>query len=333
MKGTVEVQRFHAPSLEGNPLGSSPDRPLVVYLPPGYSRSEERHGVVYFLHGFNGSGLGWLNVTPFTPNVPERLDALIAAGKVPAAIGVFVDGFTELGGTQWENSEAIGNYRDYVVRDVVAHVDARLRTRPRAESRALVGKSSGGYGALLIGGLNPDVFAHIASHAGDAYFEYCYLPDFPKAALQLLKGGGVAPWYHEFLRRGRETKHKTDDHTVINVLAMAATYSPKAGEPLGLELPFELQTATLRDEVWSRWLPRDPVRFVPQRIDGYRKLQSLFLDCGTRDEFNIRWGTRMIANALRKGGVQVVHEEFEDGHMGINYRYERSLGYLIPRLG
>jgi S-formylglutathione hydrolase FrmB len=332
MKGTVEIQQLHARSLEGNALGSPATRPLIVYLPPGYAKSEQRYPVVYFLHGFNGSGLGWLNVTPFAPTVPERLDSLIASGKVAEVIGVFIDGFTELGGTQWENSEAIGNYRDYVVSDVVAHVDSTLRSRPRAASRALVGKSSGGYGAMLIGGLHADVFAHIASHAGDAYFEYCYLPDFPKAAMQLLKGGGVAPWYNEFLRRGRETKHKSDDHAVINVLAMAATYSPKAAEPLGLELPFELQTAGLREEVWARWLEHDPVRYVPKRIDHYKKLQSIFLDCGTRDEFNIRWGTRMVAAALRKGGIPALHEEFEDGHMGINYRYERSLGYLIPRL-
>ena len=117
-----------------------------------------------------------------------------------------------------------------------------------------------------------------------------------------------------------------------NILAMAATYSPRAGEPLGLELPFELQTAAVREEVWRKWLARDPVRFVPQRIEEYRKLKSVFIDCGTRDEFNLRWGARMVAAALRKGAVNVVHEEFEDGHMGINYRYERSLSWLIPRL-
>lgn len=332
MEGAVETRRIHAASLAGNPLGSPADRPLIVYLPPGYARSNERYPVVVFLHGFNGSGPGWLNVTPFAPNVPERVDALIASGRVPPAIGIFPDGFTELGGTQWENSEGVGRYRDYIARDVVAWADRELRTRASPESRALVGKSSGGYGALAIGGQHPDVFGHVGSHSGDAYFEYCYLPEFPKAAHALLKGGGVAPWYHDFIRRGRESKHKSEDHATINVLAMAASYSPKAGEPLGLELPFELQTAALREAVWERWLRQDPVRFIPERIEGYRKLKSIFLDCGTRDEFNIRWGTRMVAAALKRGAVAHVHEEFEDGHMGINYRYERSLSYLVPRL-
>ena len=56
---------------------------------------------------------------------------------------------------------------------------------PRAAARAVVGKSSGGYGALVMGAHHPDVFGHVASHAGDAGFEYCYLPDFPRAAAAL----------------------------------------------------------------------------------------------------------------------------------------------------
>ena len=58
----------------------------------------------------------------------------------------------------------------------------------------------------------------------------------------------------------------------------------------------------------------------------------MFIDCGTRDEFHLRWGARMVAASLRQGGVEVVHEEFDDGHRDVNYRYERSLSYLLPRL-
>ena len=143
----------------------------------------------------------------------------------------------------------------------------------------------------------------------------------------------MSPWYHDFLRRGRESRHKPDDHVVINVLAMAASYSPKEGEPLGLDLPFELHTAELREEVWKRWLAHDPVRFVPQRLDAYRKLSSIYLDCGTRDEFNLRWGARMLSQQLKRAKIDHAHEEFEDGHMGINYRYDRSLVHLLPRMG
>jgi S-formylglutathione hydrolase FrmB len=332
VKGTVQIEAVAAPSLQGNPLGDPAERQLPIYLPPGYEDGRERYPTVYFLHGFSGSGLGWISPSAFTASVPERIDALIQQGTVPPFIAVFVDGWTRFGGSQYVNSEAVGRYRDYVARDVVGWADLALRTIPKRESRAVVGKSSGGYGAYVMAAEESAVFAHVGAHAGDAYFEYCYLPDFPKAANVLVKAGGAQPWFEEFLTRARATRMRSEDHPVINTVAMAAAYSPAPGKPLGLELPFELETGRLREDVFARWLEKDPVRFIPKKMDAVRALQSFFIDCGTRDEFHLRWGARMVAQALKAAGVPCLHEEFEDGHMGINYRYDRSLGYLVPRM-
>jgi S-formylglutathione hydrolase FrmB len=332
MKGVLETQEMHSPSLESNPLGDPARRPLLVYLPPGYAEGNRRYPVVYFLHAFSNSGRSWTNFSAFSVSVPERLDALVAAGTIPPVIGVFPDGWTSMGGSQWVNSDAIGRYRDFAARDVVGFVDRTYRTLPRPASRAVVGHSSGGYGALVMGRYHPEIFSHLSAQSPDAYFEYCYLPELPKAAAVLLKAGGVEAWYQDFTRRSRETKARGEDFTVINVLAMAAAYSPKKGEPLNLELPFEPQTGRLRLEVWNRWLVHDPVRFAPKFLDSFRKLKTVFIDCGTRDEFNLRWGARMLAEDLKVGGVEVLHEEFEDGHTGVNYRFERSLAVLGPRL-
>lgn len=332
MKGTVRIEQVHSPSLVGNPLGDPPRREMPVYLPPGYEGGADRFAAVYFLHGFTGSGRSWMNASGFSPNVIERLDELVSQQLIPPVIGVFVDGWTSLGGSQWINSEAIGRYREYVCKDVVAYVDRALRTVPLAAARAIVGKSSGAYGALAIASRHPDVFGQVAAHSADAYFEYCYLPEFPKAAGPLLKAGGVEPWFREFLKRSRETRARSEDLPVINIIAMSAAYSPKKGEPLGLELPFDLQTARIRPEVWGRWLVNDPVRFIPKALPAFSKLKSVFIDCGTRDEFHLRWGSRMMVEELRAGGIEAVHEEFEDGHMGINYRYDHSLLYLAPKL-
>ena len=331
MRGRLEWAELQSPALAGNPLGDPHRRPLLLYLPPGHGAGAERFPAVYFLHGFSGSARSWANVSPFQPSVPERLDELIADGAVPPLVGVFVDGFTALGGSQWVNSAAIGRYRDYVARDVVAFVDDHCRTVATAGARAVVGKSSGGYGALVMGAHHPEVFGHVASHAGDAAFEYCYLPDFPRAAAAL-QGTDPAAWLEDLRRRARETRLSDADHPTLNVLAMAAAYSPRPGAPLGLELPFDPGTGRLREAVWARWLAHDPVRFVPGALDAFRRLRSVFLDCGTRDEFNLRWGARMVVEALRAGGVAVEHEEFDDGHRGIDYRYVRSLGWLGRRL-
>jgi S-formylglutathione hydrolase FrmB len=332
MKGVLETRELQAPALENNPLGDPARRRVTVYLPPGYGEGDKRYPVVYFLHAYGNSGATWTNVSAFSLSVPERLDHLIASGAVPPAIGVFPDGWTSLGGSQWMNSDAIGRYRDFLAKDVVGFVDRTWRTLPKALSRAVVGHSSGGYGALVMGRYHPELFAHLSAQSADSYFEYCYLPDLPKAASALLKAGGVDAWFQDFTRRSRETKVRGDDFPVINTLAMAAAYSPKKGEPLNLELPFDPNTGRMRLDVWNRWLVHDPVRFVPKFVDAFRKLKTVFIDCGTRDEHGLRWGTRMVAEELKATGVELCHEEFEDGHSGVSYRFERSLGFLLPRL-
>jgi S-formylglutathione hydrolase FrmB len=329
VKGTVVEVEIDSAALAGNPLGDPARRTALVYLPPGGAAGLP---AIYFLHGFTGSARGWQNVSVFAPTVPERLDALVAAGEIPPIVGVFPDGMTAVGGTQWTDAPAVGRYQSYVADDVVREVEARLGTIPRREARAALGKSSGGYGALCLGRDRGETFAVVGAHAPDSFFEYCYIPDLPKAAGALAGARDAAAWLEDATRRARETKLGGGDHAPLNVVGMAAHYSPRPGAPLGLELPFELPSGRIREDVWARWLAHDPVRFVPAAAEAYRRLAGVYLDCGTRDEFNLRWGVRMVAAALRDAGVTVEHQEFEDGHMGTSYRYEQSLRWIVPRL-
>ncbi len=328
MQGTLLELEIDSKALARNPLGDSSRRPLLVYAPPGGGAGLP---TVTFLHGFTGSARGWTNVSLFSPTVPERLDALVASGAIPAVVGIFPDGSTGVGGTQWIDAPAVGRYQTYVAEEVLPLVEARLGTLARPEARAVVGKSSGGYGALAMA-RDRATFAHLGCHAGDAYFEYCYLADLPRAAAALLGAPDPAAWLDGVKRRARETKLAGADHPALNVIAMAAHYSPNPGAPLGLDLPFDPVTARIREEVWARWLANDPIRFVPARADAFRRLRSAFVDCGTRDEYQLRWGARMVVAALRECGVAVEHQEFEDGHMGTSYRYDASLRWLVPRL-
>jgi S-formylglutathione hydrolase FrmB len=329
VKGQLVELELDAPALAGNPLGDPARRTALAWVPPGGSAGLPS---VTFLHGFGGTARGWTQASLFAPTVPERIDALVAAGELPPFVALFPDGATALGGTQWTNAPAVGRYQDYVADDLRAAAEARLGVLARREARAIVGKSSGGYGALCMARDRADVYALAGSHAGDCCFEYCYLPDLPKAAGTLLAAPDPAVWLEGAKRKARETKLGQADFTALNVVAMAAHYSPRAGAPLGLDLPFELPTGRLREDVWARWLTHDPVRFVPASADAFRKLAGVFLDCGTRDEFNLRWGTRMVAEALRAIGVAVEHQEFDDGHSGTGYRYDASLRWIVPRL-
>ncbi len=333
MKGQLLRVAVPAPALSGNPLNDPLERTTPVYLPPGYDeRGTARYPVVYFLHGSMGDALGWTHGSPFQLNVPDRVDALISEQKVPPLIAVFVDGFTSLGGTQWIDSAATGRYGEYLCKDVVDFVDQRFGTVATAAGRALVGKSSGGYGVLATVRDRPDRFGHVACHSGDAYFEYAYLPEFPKAVGPLTKAGGVEPWYADFRARAKATKMRGDDFAVINLLGLCSCYSPNLAAPLFVDLPFELRTGRLREDVWQRWLAQDPVRFLPGCLPRFKQLSSVFVDCGSRDEFFLQYGARMVGDLLKQGGVGVTYEEFDDGHRGTGYRYERSLLHFGPKL-
>jgi S-formylglutathione hydrolase FrmB len=329
MNGTLVELEVESAALDANPLGDPARRTVLLWVPPGGGAGRPS---VTFLHGFGGTARGWTHPSLFAPTVPERIDALVSAGEIPPFVAVFPDGATALGGTQWTNAPAVGRYQDYVAEDVRAAVEARVGTVARREARAVLGKSSGGYGALCMARDRSDVYALAGAHAADACFEYCYLPDLPKAAAALLGAPDPAAWLEGAKRRAREAKLSQSDFTALNVVAMAAHYSPRPGAPLGLELPFELPSGRPREEVWARWLAHDPVRFLPRAAQALRRLAGVFLDCGTRDEFNLRWGTRMVAETLRAAGVTVEHQEFEDGHSGTGYRYDASLRWIVPRL-
>src|SRR5947209_10377321 len=127
----------------------------------------------------------WLRRAPFEPTFPERLDALFSSGECPDAVVVMVDAWTSRGGSQFLNSASTGRYLDYLCEEVVPFVDAHYPTVADRDHRALAGKSSGGYGAMVVPMLRPDVFGALASHAGDALFECSYQRAFPEIARAL----------------------------------------------------------------------------------------------------------------------------------------------------
>mgnify|MGYP006192275209 CR=1 FL=1 len=53
------------------------------------------------------------------------------------------------------------------------------------EHRGCFGKSSGGYGAIIHGMKYPETWGAIADHSGDAYFDFCYMTDWPRTLNEL----------------------------------------------------------------------------------------------------------------------------------------------------
>ncbi|NQX90125.1 MAG: enterochelin esterase, partial [Halioglobus sp.] len=178
--GELLELEHHSRILQNNPLGDPHVRKLHVWLPPHYSkRRNQRFPVLYDLVGYTGSGLAHTSWKNFSENVPERAARLIHERRMGPAIIVFPDCFTALGGNQYINSSALGQYADYLTKEIVPFVDGELRTLANRESRGCFGKSSGGYGAIIHGMKYAKYWGAIANHSGDAYFDAIYRGDWP----------------------------------------------------------------------------------------------------------------------------------------------------------
>jgi len=328
--GRVETHKFESEVLRDNPLGDPHVRRVPVYLPPSYDASgSRRYPVIFVLTGFTGRGRMLLNDNPWSPSLDDRMDALVAGGA-PEAILVMPDCFTRFGGSQYVDSTATGRYETHVVSELVPWVDRTYRTLAARDHRGVAGKSSGGFGAIHLGMLHPDVFGAIACHSGDMLFEYCYKTDFPKACSVLQAAGGVRKFLEAFEAKLQKSK---DDFLTLNIVAMAACYSPDAKEEMGVGLPFDLATGLPRPDVWERWLEYDPLTIVPACLDALRDMRLLWIDCGTRDEYHLHHGARAFSTELRRARIAHVHEEFDDGHMNVQYRYDVSLPKIAAAIG
>jgi hypothetical protein len=333
LAGRIEEHVVSSELLRGNPLGDPHERPLWVYLPPGYDDEPQHHyPVVYVIQGFTGNVAMWANRSPGRQPFPENADALFARGAAPPAIVVYVDAWTRYGGSQFVDSPGTGRYHSYLCDEIVPWVDARYRTLPQPASRAIMGKSSGGFGAMITPMLRPDLFGALATHAGDALYEYCYIPGFATAIRQLRRyDGDIWRWWDDFTSRVAFTRE--EDMSLVGLLGVAACFS---AHPDGsVDLPFDPATGVIRPAVWQRWLDWDPVRMVPAYAEPLRGLRAIWVDAGTRDEFHLDLGAQAFRAALADIGVadEVVHFElFEAGHGGIDYRYPLSLAWLCRQM-
>src|SRR3984885_13485036 len=227
LAGMLDRMTVHSEVLEENPLGDPARRPLYVYRSPGaIAPGRERFPTVYVLQGYSGQVDMWVGRSAFEPTSVERLDDMFAAGECPDAIVVFVDAWTSLGGSQFLNSSSTGRYLDYLCDEIVPFVDGRYPTAADREHRGIAGKSSGGYGAMVVPMLRPDTFGALASHAGDALFELCYLPEFPVAVRSLRDhfDGSIEVFLRELRAIDRFDYRRFGP--VLNLYAMAAAYSP-----------------------------------------------------------------------------------------------------------
>jgi S-formylglutathione hydrolase FrmB len=305
------ITQITSKHLVHNVYGDSSTRDLVIYLPPGYDQSQKRYPTLYLLHGFNGRALGWL--VQFRMNVAWRditevLDDAINRGLSREMIVVMPDGWSRLGCSQWVDSPVNGNFEQYVTQDVVTYVDEHFRTIPEAASRGITGISSGGFGAWHLGTRHPDIFGAMSLLSADSYFEVTH-----------------KPWIYRYYNQlsGQEPNGPLNGEIYSWLTyGLASCYSPNpAKPPYYVDLPVEYPSGEIIPEIWQKWLDYDPIVSYASRLANLRQLKGILLDVGTRDEFDLHYGHRILSKRLSEAGI--VHQAKEHGGTHNSLLYDR----------
>lgn len=322
----VELEHDSA-VLAGNPLGDPTRRSIFAYLPPGYD-GVRRFPVVMLLPGFLSNHVSFFAYAPFERSVIEVFDAQVRDGASAPAILVMPDATNRWGGSQFVDSPATGRYQTYLADEVFPLVDASLRTLPVREARAVVGKSSGGFGALRLAFDRPDVVTAVGSHAGDADFDVSLRPMWTHAAIALRRAGSLARFLESVVEGGPRDAMAFD---LLFVCAASAAYADRAGDaPLLAPLPFDPESAEALPEIVRAHALHDPL--VRARTATLAHLRGVFLDAGDRDEHGLQIAAEKLGRVLTARGAPAVVELFEGGHRGTSHRYARSIPWLVAQL-
>jgi enterochelin esterase-like enzyme len=333
----------YSPSLEGNLLGDPATRPVLVYLPPSYETfPERRYPTVYLLHGFlanercfTSSGIGFalaaLTGMDVGGDVGTVAAELMTIGQMDELIIVMPNAVNSFGGSMYERSPLIGDYRDYIAKDLVAYIDGKYRTIAESQARGIAGHSMGGYGALSLALEYPEVFGAVAalspafcdmetdSVLGNVIAQYPLVPGLPMP--------GYAPddMWNIFL-----------GYFDINLLyGLAAAWTPNLDNPhLFVDLPVQYPGPAMATDVWEIWKDRDLASQVER--DGANLMgKPILVDQGRGPAMLMAevTGIDSLLAALHAQGLSYTYDAFAGDHLThFGYQLTSALRFLSPHI-
>lgn len=300
----VETLQVESSALKGNSLKDPIVRRNPVLIP---KNAPGPLPVVWVLAGLTGNGPDSFSPRFGELNTVQNIDQAVSTKKAPNALYVFVDAMTSWGGSQFLNS-AQGRYEDYIVRELVPAVQQCYDVSPLAKHWCLTGGSSGGYGALHLGSKFPEIFGVVAALAPDCFFEASLLPEIYKSLYEWNDYGGPKGLLKE-LRNGRLRRSK-NFHSVVNAVGMSLCYADGA-------LPIDAHTGVLNATVWKKWREKDPLVFLPKRLNNLKKLTALYVDVGNKDQFDLHLGCRQMHQWLNSKKIKHHYSEFNGTHFDL----------------
>ena len=327
------IDRFVLDSnLLENRLGDPTSREILVHIPPKGIDMIDKGGklpAIIYLAPFTSSGPARAGWKVFSESILQRHERLVESGEMSPCLLVLPDTFTSLGGNQFVDSPVMGNWSTWLSSELKNSILQRYSCNGNF---GLVGKSSGGYGALYNALTNPGQWNAIVSHSGDVGFETMFMPTFSETITHISRYGSPAD-YVDYVMNA--PKMSSNDFHSLMICAMAASYDPgecNDSNPLGIQLPVDMKYCELDQERWANWLNFDTLRLIESNLNNLNSLELLFIDCGNLDQYGIQYGSRKLVARLSELGVEHTWQEFDGTHSGIDHRLDISLPLLSKSL-
>ncbi|HLH44570.1 MAG TPA: alpha/beta hydrolase-fold protein [Bryobacteraceae bacterium] len=314
-KGIFQRIKVHGKSLEGNLSKEPADRDVSVYLPPGYAQeTSRRYPVVYLLHGYTNSDIGW-----FGPDsrgsfangntMSAAADRAFALGGANQLILAMPNAYTLYQGSMFSNSVTTGDWESFIAKDLVEYMDSHYRTIPARASRGLAGHSMGGYGTIRIAMKYPQVFSSIYILSA-----CCLTPNLnpnPQSSARA-----------EILKSPEEAAGA--ERAVATLLAEAAAWSPNPqNPPFYFDLP--AKDGKIQPAVVARWIANAPLAMIDQYATSLKNLR-IGIDVGDKD--GLAASNRELNRVLNGYGIQTAFEVYDGDHT--NHIVDRMEKVVLP---
>jgi putative tributyrin esterase len=267
-----------------------------ILLPQDYDKSTKRYPVLYLLHGLSQNYTAWglQNGAPFYSGLYDDLIVVMPDG----GNSWYVNWAASEGGQKnaWD---------DYIVRDVIGHVDWNFRTIARREGRAIAGLSMGGYGSVTLGLRHPELFISIGSTSGAL--------EHARQAGDRLRGTARPPASPDrpqtAAQRAEAEEARRRPNPLINI---AGFNSQEERTPKGQEFA--------KAEDADAYDPFKLIQKVPKEA-----LPHIYLDCGTDDRLIA--GARALAQILFEKNIPFDYMQMPGAHNSAYWI--QSIGHLM----
>lgn len=235
----------------------SEDRPVIVYLPPGYDEPPERRYPVLYMHdGQNLFDPETSFIRGRTWEIRENADRLILSGEIEPLIvvGLYntprrLDEYTHARDRKMGGGEA-RKYGQLLVEELKPWIDDRYLTLRDAANTGLGGSSLGGLVSMYLGLLHAETFGKLAVMSPSVWWNH-------RSILGFVNEYEGPPWPRTWLDTGDgEGKRAHHDATLLYEQLVVCGWMPE------VDLHYQMVEGGTHDE--SAWAARvgDMLRFL-----------------------------------------------------------------------